>query len=92
MITFEQVSFGYIEEGSTLKDLSFTIEKGSITALIGANGAGKTTLAKLIRGLIRPTSGRILFNGKDISRMNAGGTHGVFVPESGPPDLQEYGG
>ena len=69
MITFEQVSFGYIEEGSTLKDLSFTIEKGSITALIGANGAGKTTLAKLVRGLIRPTSGRILFNGKDISRM-----------------------
>ncbi len=69
MITFENVSFGYIEEGSTLKDLSFTIEKGSVTALIGANGAGKTTLAKLIRGLIRPTSGRILFEGEDIRQM-----------------------
>ena len=71
MITFEKVFFGYVEEGSTLQNLSFTIEKGSVTALVGANGAGKTTLAKLIRGLIRPTSGRILFEGEDIAKCKA---------------------
>ena len=71
MITFENVSFGYMEEGSTLKNLSFTIDKGSVTALVGANGAGKTTLAKLIRGLIRPTSGRILLDGEDMSGFKA---------------------
>lgn len=71
MIRFEKVSFSYMEEGSTLQDLSFTIEKGSITALVGANGAGKTTLAKLIRGLIHPTAGRILFEEEDISKCKA---------------------
>lgn len=71
MITFEKVFFSYMEEGSTLKDLSFTIEKGSVTALVGANGAGKTTLAKLIRGLIRPTEGRILLEGEDIAKCKA---------------------
>ncbi len=71
MIRFEKVSFSYMEEGSTLQDLSFTIEKGSITALVGANGAGKTTLAKLIRGLIHPTAGRVLFEEEDISKCKA---------------------
>ena len=45
-----------------------TIERGQIVSLIGANGAGKTTMLKTISGLIRPTAGRIEFDGQNIAR------------------------
>jgi len=48
-------------------DVSFVAEAGRITALIGPNGAGKTTLFSIISGFLPPTSGRILFDGADIT-------------------------
>ena len=48
---------------------SLTIETGSITGLIGPNGAGKTTLFNVIAGLFRPTSGRVLLDGEDITGL-----------------------
>ncbi len=51
------------DELNILKDISFTLEKGSAMALIGANGAGKTTLLKLVSGIMTPTSGRIVTKG-----------------------------
>ena len=50
-------------------DLSMNIPKGKITSIIGANGAGKSTLLKVICGLIRPVSGKILMRGKDITGL-----------------------
>ena len=50
-------------------EVSLTVEAGSICSLIGPNGAGKTTLFNLISAALRPSSGRILFEGKDISRL-----------------------
>lgn len=50
-----------------LRDISLGVEPGSITALVGPNGAGKTTLMKTILGLIRATSGRVVYEGADIS-------------------------
>lgn len=47
--------------------VSFNVKKGSIMALIGPNGAGKTTLLNLISGVLRPDSGRVYFNGSDIT-------------------------
>ena len=61
----EHVSFGYAAAGPTVQDLDFSIEKGEFVAILGANGAGKTTTVKLIDGLIKPTSGRVLINGTD---------------------------
>jgi branched-chain amino acid transport system ATP-binding protein len=54
---------------AALKGVSLQVDSGEIVALIGANGAGKTTTLKTISGLRPLTSGRIRFDGKDISRM-----------------------
>ncbi|MEW6419439.1 MAG: ABC transporter ATP-binding protein [Nitrospirota bacterium] len=50
-------------------DLSFSVKKGTITALIGPNGSGKTVTFNLITGIYRPTAGKIIFSGKDITRL-----------------------
>ena len=50
-------------------NVSFTIEPGTIVGLIGPNGAGKTTLFNCISGFYQPTGGRIVFDGKDITRL-----------------------
>lgn len=63
MIRFENVSLTY-GAGAAVQDLNFTIQKGEFAAIIGANGAGKTTTAKLMNGLLKPTAGRVLIDGK----------------------------
>ncbi len=57
------VSYGHIE---VLKGISFTVEMGEIVALIGGNGAGKTTTLATVSGLLRPTSGTIVWKGEAI--------------------------
>ena len=52
-----------------VNDLSFDVERGEILGLIGPNGAGKTTLFNLISGVLRPTSGRVFFDGEDITGL-----------------------
>ncbi len=52
-------------------DISFAMEKGELLGLIGPNGAGKTTLFNCISGLHPITSGRILFDGEDITDLKA---------------------
>lgn len=54
-----------------LNNLSFCVEEGQVLGVIGPNGSGKTTMFNALLGLIRPTSGRILFDGVDITRMSA---------------------
>lgn len=50
-------------------NVSFELEEGGALGVIGPNGSGKTTLVNLITGFVRPTSGRVLFKGKDITRL-----------------------
>lgn len=52
-----------------LNDLAFSVNRGEVVALLGRNGAGKTTTMKSIMQLVRPKSGRISFDGKDITSM-----------------------
>jgi urea transport system ATP-binding protein len=52
-----------------LTDVTFTVEPGAVHVLIGPNGAGKSTLLDAIIGRVRPTSGRIVFKGEDISAL-----------------------
>ncbi len=58
------VAYGAIQ---ALRGVSLSVGEGSIVTLIGANGAGKTTLLRTISGLLRPGSGRIAFDGRDIT-------------------------
>lgn len=51
---------------TALNDISFTLESGKIVGLLGPNGSGKTTLIKLLNGLLTPTKGEILIDGKQI--------------------------
>jgi len=70
-IEFKNVSYSYyMQEGYTLKNLSFKIHKGERIALVGHNGAGKTTLIKLICGFYHPTEGEILINGVNIDEID----------------------
>jgi branched-chain amino acid transport system ATP-binding protein len=52
-------------------DVSFVTEKGELLGLIGPNGAGKTTCFNCIAGMFPPTSGRIVFNGQDVTGLPA---------------------
>ncbi|MBP5465896.1 MAG: ABC transporter ATP-binding protein [Treponema sp.] len=63
-----EVSYGAIK---ALKGISFSVEQGEIISLIGSNGAGKTTTLHSLSGIIRKAAGSVLFNGHDISSMNA---------------------
>lgn len=70
-IELENVSFTYPEsDKQVLKSINLKLKPGENLALVGVNGAGKTTLVKIICGLYRPTSGRVLINGLDISEFN----------------------
>ncbi|MDY0277061.1 MAG: ABC transporter ATP-binding protein [Acholeplasma sp.] len=70
-IEFKNVSFSYPDSDKMIIDnLSFKIEPGEKIALVGQNGAGKTTIVKLLSGLYRPTSGKILVNGYDVNEFN----------------------
>ena len=69
MIRFDDVSFGYNDRGGTVRNISFTLRKAGVTAIIGANGAGKSTVSKLMRGLLRPASGRVYLDGQDMAEM-----------------------
>ncbi len=67
-----------------LDDVSFTAERGRVTAVLGANGAGKTTLLRTISGLVRPGSGSVHLDDQDITRTPAEAMPGLglaHVPE-----------
>jgi branched-chain amino acid transport system ATP-binding protein len=64
------------DKADVLEDVSLTIEPGQITCLLGSNGSGKTTLIRSILGLTPPRSGRIVFDGHDITALP---THKVIA-------------
>lgn len=58
------------EAREVLRGVSLSFESGSITAVMGPSGSGKTTLLNCMSGIIRPTGGRVIYRGRDLSRMN----------------------
>ena len=67
-VTDLKVNYGVIQ---AIKGVSFEVNQGEVIALIGANGAGKTTILHTVTGLLAPKSGKIEFEGQDITKMPA---------------------
>ena len=75
------VSYGMME---VLHGISLKVEDKELVSVIGPNGAGKSTLIKTVMGLVKPTSGAILYNGQDITHLPAHKRAGLgigYVPE-----------
>ncbi len=70
-VEFKDVRFAYTKDREILKGLSFTIEPGKVTAIVGTSGAGKTTAVDLLMKLYEPSGGEILIDGKDLSKIDA---------------------
>ena len=62
------VSYGMI---NAIKGVSFEVNEGEVVSLIGANGAGKTTILHTITGLLKPKSGSVMFEGKELTTTPA---------------------
>jgi ABC-type multidrug transport system fused ATPase/permease subunit len=69
-ITFHQISFSYSAERKILNNLSFTVESGKMTALVGPSGAGKTTIVDLLLKLFIPSEGSILIDDQNIAELD----------------------
>src|SRR5437660_6398484 len=69
MLTIKQLQVAY-GETLILRDVDLQVERGKVVCLMGRNGVGKTTLLKSIMGLLRPRSGQVLFEGRDLTRSS----------------------
>jgi phospholipid/cholesterol/gamma-HCH transport system ATP-binding protein len=72
LIQFDEVTFSYpgaAGDRVILDRLSFSVQRGQVTALMGASGGGKTTVLRLIGGQQQASSGRVLFEGQDVGQM-----------------------
>lgn len=73
MLELQHITFN-VGEGNDQKtiinDLSLTIENGKFVVITGPNGSGKSTLARIIMGIEKPSSGRIIFDGQDVTDMS----------------------
>jgi len=73
MLELKNICFGVETEESTkeiIKDVSFVVPDDKFVVITGPNGGGKSTLARLIMGIEKPSSGRIFYNGEDITDMD----------------------
>jgi NitT/TauT family transport system ATP-binding protein len=74
-IEFDEVSLAFAAEDGTMLALdrvSLAAPRGQITTVVGPSGCGKTTLLRLVAGLLAPSSGRTLYNGREVKGLNSG--------------------
>ena len=91
-IAFEGVSFVYPDGTRALEEVGLRIEPGESVAVIGQNGSGKSTLVRHLNGLLRPTAGRVLLEGRDIRREHVAGLAERVGLAFQNPDRQLFAG
>lgn len=77
LIELKDVHFGYGSGRKILDGVSLTIERGKVTALMGASGGGKTTVLRLIGGQVKAQAGQVLFDGQDIGSLDQANRYAV---------------
>jgi branched-chain amino acid transport system ATP-binding protein len=73
MLELEKVTVGYTATSQVLADVSMSVEQGQVVALLGPNGAGKTTALRTASRMLPLQSGRVVFDGQDVTRLPAYG-------------------
>ncbi|MCG2591300.1 ABC transporter ATP-binding protein [Ramlibacter sp. XY19] len=76
LVECRHLSFGYGAR-RILEDVSFSVPRGKVTALMGASGGGKTTVLRLIGGQVRPQQGELLFDGVNVATMDRAGLFAI---------------
>lgn len=89
-IVFDRVDFDYDPARPLFRGLSFVVEPGQKTALVGLSGGGKSTVMALIAGLIEPSGGRILIDGHDLAGLDLASVRQSIATV--PQDLRFFGG
>lgn len=82
-VTDVSMAFGGAQ---VLRDVSISVPRGGVTGLIGPNGAGKTTLFNVVSGLLSPKSGRIMIDGRDVTKAGPAASSpwpGPHLPAAG---------
>jgi phospholipid/cholesterol/gamma-HCH transport system ATP-binding protein len=74
LVECRNLSFGYGQR-LILDDVSFTVPRGKVTALMGASGGGKTTVLRLIGGQVKANRGELLFDGQNVGRLDLSGLY-----------------
>ncbi len=70
ILEVKDLNYSYVEERQTIKSVSFSVEEGSYTTIVGHNGSGKSTIAKLIMGLLEKQSGSVVIDGIELNVEN----------------------
>lgn len=70
VLTLKDVSYSYDKRKMVIKNMNLDFEEGTLYAIVGESGAGKTTLLSMLSGLTKPTMGEIIYNGKNIAKLN----------------------
>ena len=70
ILSLQDISYSYDGRSKVLDGLNYEFEKGKLYAVVGRSGAGKTTLLSLLSGLTSPTEGKLLFDGKDVRKID----------------------
>ena len=68
MLEIKNVSFNYLKGMPILNDISLNVKAGEIVGIFGSSGCGKSTLAKIIAGILKPSKGTILVDGKELEK------------------------
>src|ERR1035437_4590831 len=91
-LRLENVGFVYPDGTRALSDLSFDVPTGQRLVIVGQNGSGKSTLVRQLNGLLRPTEGRVLLDGRDIGRVHVAQLAGLVGLAHKNPDRQLLAG